>query len=215
MGVGEAGEVGRSGWLNKLADHATKWMLWVALAAGVAAIGVFVGDSVWGGGCVDLGGYRSSGCDGVDSASVLTGAVVAFWPDATDDSEEPCPVGWTPFDEGKGRFLVGAGTPNAESEYRYWNLEGTTDDRVLTTYLMGEFGGEEKHVLTVAEMPPHEHHAKIWFPREDDVDGNYPIARQDHRDGTTGVRGGGEPHNNVPPFIALSFCKYEGRGSGL
>lgn len=67
---------------------------------------------------------------------------------------------------------------------------------------VGDVGGEDEHTLSVSEMPPHDHTipGSSCFPY-----GEIPevcvvggILTQD-----TGETGGGDPHNNMPPFIRL------------
>lgn len=68
---------------------------------------------------------------------------------------------------------------------------------------LGQVGGEISHVLTVSEMPTHSHgviggwgagpgNAGAWR-----TDGNSPGTFW----GPTAESGGGQPHNNLPPFI--------------
>lgn len=69
----------------------------------------------------------------------------------------------------------------------------------------GETGGEEKHKLTVNEMPSHSH--SLTYYNGSGLSsgvhgGNFP-------DGTasTGAAGGGKAHNNMPPYLAVYMWK--------
>jgi len=68
---------------------------------------------------------------------------------------------------------------------------------------LGDTGGEDEHQLTIAEMPSHSHSL--------DVDTNYERNGSDASSdfggsGTnTSATGGNQPHNNIPPFLAVSF----------
>lgn len=81
---------------------------------------------------------------------------------------------------------------------------GADDD----TYPLGSEGGEAKHTLTVDEMPSHNH--------------KYNAERSGYEGGTLGGikvsygtaydnvevngilnTGGGQPHNNMPPYVAF------------
>ena len=87
-----------------------------------------------------------------------------------------------------------------------------------TSHLLGQKSGEERHFLSAAEMPNHDH---AW--QAADVDGDTPIpvgnslarylngyrdaqALTEPRPGTLEGAGGGESHNNMQPYLALYFC---------
>lgn len=101
----------------------------------------------------------------------------------------------------KDRFLVGAGN----------------------SYSAGSTGGEATHTLTADEIAEHTH-AGLHYAREDGgpislytPDGTYPEAfaltytqRQNGDAPTpiyTGASGGGLPHNNMPPYLAIYMWK--------
>lgn len=70
-------------------------------------------------------------------------------------------------------------------------------------YPIGSTGGLKTHTLTESEMPEHTH------PLPEGVDSGGIVFQGWKRTlrsdawGATGSSGGGEPHNNMPPFIAL------------
>lgn len=104
-----------------------------------------------------------------------------------------------------GRFLIGAG-PNEENTF---NGFGTYPAGSIN-FTPGEFGGEASHVLSINEMPSHNH----LFMRNKIFD-----AEQNTEGGTT--RGGnsllnnmktyaytqntgdGMAHNNIPPYYVV------------
>lgn len=116
-----------------------------------------------------------------------TKAIVAY---VSDKGEKTCPPGWSPFEDAKNRFILGAG------------------DRYA---VVGTKGGEETVTLSEAQMPKHSHkisgtlsgYPLPWFESQR----SHPVP--------TGVGGAifdwssgdGKPHNNMPPYIALYFCK--------
>jgi len=126
-----------------------------------------------------------AGRNGSDS-QFPSGAIVAF------DRNNRCPVGWVEYEEARGRAIIGANPSRTHG---------------LTARAFGSTGGAETHTLTVAEMPSHNHGGIFGS------DGSRPRGTNDHRPETAhntvriATQGGGQPHNNMPPFIALYFCK--------
>lgn len=88
------------------------------------------------------------------------------------------------------------------------------EDRFLLgaggTYTAGSTGGEAAHTLTVSEMPSHSHTVPgrvngsagsgtgAW-----DYSGNWPVEAS----GNSAATGGGEAHNNMPPYLAVYMWK--------
>lgn len=82
------------------------------------------------------------------------------------------------------------------------------------TYNVGATGGEATHTLTIEEIPPHNHHI---LTNNDDFNnssggGNYGTSH----DGATAWyqttwytenTGGGQAHNNMPPYLAVYMWK--------
>jgi microcystin-dependent protein len=77
------------------------------------------------------------------------------------------------------------------------------DRFTLNTTSVGATGGESSHVLTVAEMPAHTHGEQD--PGSVVVQAGTPsVALSDPGlPSQTGSTGGGEAHNNMPPYIGL------------
>lgn len=114
----------------------------------------------------------------------LTTAVVAF------DSE--CPSGWIVAPAMAGRVIVGAGAATG-----------------LTERARGDSGGEETHLLTIAEMPSHTH--SYIFTKDSGTPTKVDTTPWEHGDRKpdeqTGAAGGSQPHNNMPPYQVLQFCR--------
>lgn len=96
-----------------------------------------------------------------------------------------------------GRFPIGIGTNT--------DFNGDTN-----TYAVGAKGGAYRHTLGLAEMPSHSH--------SDGVDGTNGIYATSGGSSAvvywsnnggrgTGYTGGGQPHNNIPPYEAMAFWK--------
>lgn len=141
-------------------------------------------------------------------ATIPDGAVVAFQSSTT----QPCPGDdWTIFAGAEGRFIVGAGIPGEAG---------------LTPRRVNETGGEETHTLSLLELPAHNHSLTLKTAEDDfglmkglDVRHKgrvFSDAGTGSHALTTGTNGGdiggkATPHNNMPPYIALYFCKRESR----
>ena len=124
-------------------------------------------------------------------ANVPSGAVVAF------DSAE-CPSGWREEFRAQGRFIVGTGR-HVPDEY----------GAELPFLELGRNGGSRTHRLTEPEMPSHAH--TVTFSTGYDSPHHVDITpeefgRKDARE-TSSAAGEDMPHNNMPPFLVLQFCR--------
>lgn len=72
-----------------------------------------------------------------------------------------------------------------------------------STYAAGSTGGEAKHTLTVAEMPYHTHGLFDGYGGSTSsgvkASGNIQVETQ--------PAGGSQPHNNMPPYLAVYAWK--------
>lgn len=137
---------------------------------------------------------------------VARGAVVAF------DRDDGCPNGWSEFASARSRVIVGA-TPIPFPD------EIGADDRgePLTPRQYRHDGGAEKHALSEGEGAKH-HHLLYQYPfgweqgRTGDhhgrfqINANYSLKNRERTVYTNSTEEA-EPHNNMPPFIALYYCK--------
>ena len=137
--------------------------------------------------------------DGVSINNFPSGAVVAF------DREDGCPSGWSEYRDADGRFIVGTGRHSVHDAY----------GNVLDELEFGAEGGERTHRLKVKEMP--EHHHRHWFSNgagsDDAPDADFRPHESGGRDYAqrrdTTATGDNKPHNNMPPYIALRFCRLD------
>lgn len=96
---------------------------------------------------------------------------------------------WTQL---KDRFLLGAGS----------------------TYTNGSTGGEASHTLTVNEMPSHSHPQYVTVSSGGSLSANCDYdsyssgtARKSSQNVSTGNTGGGNSHNNMPPYLVVYMWK--------
>ena len=88
--------------------------------------------------------------------------------------------------------------------------------RFGSTYFLGERSGEAAHTLSVGEMPMHTHTVNLVSGPGTSTTpaGNFLAV---HRGGyadqyntvlptSTAAAGGGQAHENMPPFLTLNFC---------
>ena len=116
-----------------------------------------------------------------------------------------------------GKFPVGFIYLSA-SETSPASLFGGTWERLKDRFLLaagdsytaGSTGGEATHTLTLAEMPSHDHQQYVgaldggWGVR---VDYDYDQNCAGFPQGRTGGAGGSQPHNNMPPYLAVYMWK--------
>jgi hypothetical protein len=154
----------------------------------------------------------------------LKGSVVAF--------SVPCAnvAGWTDYKEGWGRFIIGAveaeQLDSIPAGFRKSQSGGDLSARPI-----GKAGGDEAHVLTVDEMPAHEHGIGAnragngspmgWIAADNVLFGTGPGPKSVlvHAGGaeeanctgdrcrTTMTTGRAQPHSNMPPYVALYLCQ--------
>ncbi|MEA2444205.1 MAG: hypothetical protein QOJ12_1497 [Thermoleophilales bacterium] len=112
-----------------------------------------------------------------------------------------------------GTTFGGDGTDN----FGLPDLRGRAAVRGGPALPLGRADGEETHTLTAAEMPSHTHVPQAATEEGDtSVPGGTLLASAPLygttgrattlRAGTVSTAGGGEPHTNVQPFLALGYC---------
>lgn len=132
----------------------------------------------------------------LQAAAVPPGAVAAF------DRTGGCPEGWSPFLAGESRMILGASS-GQPSEFGK-----DAAGRALALRQFRDRGGFEAVALSTAQMPSHRHvvqHRKTGAVGS--THGLAAAANWGAQNTTSSAAGRGQPHENMPPFIALYFCK--------
>ena len=143
--------------------------------------------------------------DVVPTDVVPRGVVIAF--DRDDLDQDTCPKGWRPFELSRGRVIVGAGDPSGSPG----SFGSDENGALLTRRSLREYGGTEKHSLVLNEMPSHTHEYQFssGYDSPHHVDNTPAEFGKKDRIAKTSATGDGVPHNNMPPYVALYFCKKE------
>jgi microcystin-dependent protein len=87
----------------------------------------------------------------------------------------------------RSRFIVGAGKGPG-----------------LSKYALNAEDGEEKHKLTIEEMPAHSHTVTKVSYNGSSGNAHGTCQIQANKE-TSSVTGGNKPHNNLPPYYALTY----------
>lgn len=83
-------------------------------------------------------------------------------------------------------------------------------------YAAGSMGGEAVHKLTTSEMPSHNHtfSKSVGWPLDNDTGLEWDVVYTSNSDGpytfwssTTSYAGGGQAHNNMPPYLTVYMWK--------
>jgi microcystin-dependent protein len=100
------------------------------------------------------------------------------------------------------------------------NLQARIPMHMGNGHVLGEQSGEQNHTLIINEIPAHNHTAScspalgakdsavnnVWAQ---DNNGNLPYASAPDSSmapNALSTVGGGQPHNNLAPFLTVNFC---------
>jgi len=99
------------------------------------------------------------------------------------------------------------------------NLQGRTPNHIGQGFVLGQRAGEQAHTLTISELPTHTHSATASSIASDTFvpTSNYlgmannfyaPLGSNSTTlpPATLTNSGGSQPHENMQPYLVLSFC---------
>lgn len=128
--------------------------------------------------------------------------------------EDDCPEGWSVYENGVGRVIVGAG-----------NYSGINENGEMETkeYISGEYSGEMYHTLTEEELPTHNHNNGTFMYLLQS-NGNFTFSSsvtsgdynkttigeilEPNLDSVKAIKSVGKnaSHNNLQPYYVLNAC---------
>ena len=133
------------------------------------------------------------------------------------DDADGCPTGWTDMASSDPAKFAGR-----------MPLAAIRSEDPNNPYLYRVAAGDPSHTLKTEELPGHRHRV-VWSGGGNDHtitlnrargdapnDSQYQLMTNGAESGQAGRHimttevGSGSPHNNMPPYIALYFCKKEG-----
>ena len=161
-----------------------------------------------------LGPQGENGMDGTDGSIAPVGSIVIWGSEDIPENYLKCEgqvlsreeyaslfnVIGTTFGEGDGT------TTFALPDMRNYVVVGMSDDTDINA--IGKKYGEKEHTLTVDEMPSHDHVIHANIPN---AGGNDTLILKNAAYWSSGVdmhtyaTGGGQPHNNMQPSMAMVF----------
>jgi microcystin-dependent protein len=109
---------------------------------------------------------------------------------------------------------------NGQTTFALPDLRGRTPMHVSNSHNRGEQGGEQSHTLTISELPAHVHVANASTNTgNDNIPANNLLANSAPNNIYGGAQnlgnlnaktitntGGSQAHQNMQPFLALTFC---------
>lgn len=177
-----------------------------SLAVGPASVGAVTAASVTASGAVSAATVSASATISAPTinATTLTGfgtiplGGIIMWSGTTP------PTGWALCN---GSAVNGRQTPDLRG--RFVLASGAAPG--LTARNVGDAGGEEAHVLTINEMPAHNHSFRGFHSNFGHSGSATEGSTKDDGDGAfidnaaIGSAGGGQAHSIMPPFYVLAF----------
>jgi microcystin-dependent protein len=107
---------------------------------------------------------------------------------------------------------------NGQTTFALPNLQGQMPVHFGSGFSLGQVGGEQNHTLILSEIPSHIHSANgtsvapssgspsnnLWCQNPTNSYSNQ-APNVTMAGGAIGMGGGGQPHNNMSPYLVLNF----------
>lgn len=125
------------------------------------------------------------------------------------NSTSPATLFGGTWEQIKGRFLLGTGTPD-DNTNTGWGTNLTWNGTNKYNETVGSTGGESLHTLSIAEMPSHTHtvdNPLKWVNATGNVQSASNNSYWTYQTVTSSATGGGGAHNNLPPYFVVYMWK--------
>ena len=107
---------------------------------------------------------------------------------------------------------------NGTTNFALPNLQGRVPVHIGNGIVQGQSAGEQTHTLTLQELAMHAHPVNgnnstpntgallnnTWAAQSGSAYSNSPNSAMNAS--TVGMTGGSQPHNNMQPYLTISFC---------
>ena len=130
------------------------------------------------------------------------------------NSTSPASLFGGTWEQIKGRFLLATGEADQNSDIYFGQIAGGWNA------VVGSTGGQDYHTLATYEMPSHSHDSiavngdkayKILYGAGGDITTSAGTINYTSGSGVfelmTATAGGGQPHNNMPPYLSVYMWK--------